>query len=221
MRMKWMLTVFVLFGMAALTAAAAEPQAGSTTKEQAGILSGGQIDIGASGFATFTSSSTGLGVVQTPTDSYGGMLEVRHIVSPLVGYEFAFSFNPNDQNYAPKTGACGLVCQNAPTYITANQANFGINYVASYKTGNLRPFIIGGLGFMVTIPGAAKYGNNTSVRPAFNYGGGLDYNLGAHLGIRAQYRGSFYHAPNISSIYPSTGDMTQISMPMGGVFYRF
>jgi opacity protein-like surface antigen len=226
MRMKWILTTVILTGMAALTCAAAQGQAGPAAKEKAGAppsrqTDSRQTDIGASVYETFTSAVTGMGTVQTPTNALGGLVEVRHISNPLFGYEMAFSFNPADQAYAPKAGACALVCQNPPTKISGNAVEFSADYVASYKTGNVRPFVLGGLGVFITIPGATPLGNNTSIRGAYIYGGGLDWAFSDHLGLRVQYRGNLYKAPNISSIYPATGQWTQSGEPMGGIFYRF
>lgn len=217
--MKWMLTTCILAGMAALTGAAAQGQAGPA--KPAAVQSDSQTDIGLSGYATFTSSSTGMGLKQTPTNSYGGMLEVRHIAKPLLGYEMTFSFNPNDQKYAPVTGSCALTCQNPVTSITNNAMEFTVDYVASKRIGNLRPFAVGGLGFYVSIPGDTPLGNNTSVRGVYVAGGGVDFDLSSHFGVRAQIRDNFYKAPNISSIYPATGVFTSSLEPMGGVYYRF
>lgn len=233
MRMKWMLTTFILIGTAALTGAQANGQAGG----QAGTAAGGQTgaapgerapaasriqtDAGLSGYEALTSASSGNGTQQTPSNSPGGMIEIRQIVNPLVGYEMAVSFNPAKQAYAPRTGNCALACQNPATTINGNAITVGLDYVVSKKIGNLRPFLLGGLGFFITIPGATPFGNNTAIRPAYIYGGGLDYNIGSHLGVRVQYRGTYYNAPNISSIYPSTGVLTQSAEPMGGIYYRF
>ena len=169
MQKKWMLTTFILFGMAALTSAAAHGQAGAPANEQSGNAAGERVaaasrkqtDIGISGYKTFTSATSGNGTQQTPSDSAGGMLELRHIVNPLLGYEITYSFNPANQAFAPKAGACALVCQNPPTKITAKASEIAIDYVASYKVGNLRPFVVGGLGFFVTFPGPTPFGNNT------------------------------------------------------------
>ena len=228
MRKKWMLTTFILIGMAALTGAAygqadapAGGQTGAAAIARTAAGSRSQTDIGASFYEALTNSTSGNGTQQTPTNAPGGMVELRHIASNLVGYEMTFSFNPADQAYAPKTGACGLVCQNPATKITGNAAQVSIDYVVSYKTGNLRPFVVGGLGVFIAIPGATPFGNNTSIRGAYNYGGGVDYSFSPHLGIRAQVRGNLYKAPNTSSIYPATGVFTQSLEPMGGVFYRF
>jgi len=229
MRKKWMLATFILIGMAALTGAAAYGQADAPAGGQAATAakartaagSRSQTDVGGSFYETFTSATSGLGTQQTPTNAPGGMLELRHIANDLVGYEMTFSFNPADQAYAPKAGACGLVCANPPTKIAGNAAEVALDYVVSHKVGNLRPFVVGGLGVFIAIPGPTPLGNNTSIRGAYIYGGGVDYSFSPHLGIRAQFRANLYKAPNTSSIYPATGVFTQSMEPMGGVFYRF
>ena len=75
-----------------------------------GVAARAQTDVALSGYATFTSSTSGFGTEQTPHNSAGGMIELRHIVSPLVGFEGTLAFNPANQTYAPKAGACGYVC---------------------------------------------------------------------------------------------------------------
>jgi hypothetical protein len=229
MRMKWMLNAFILIGMAALTGAAAIGQAGAPADEQTATTRKArpsaetrwQTDVGVSGFPTFTSVTSGNGTQQTPANAYGGMLEVRQIFSPLVGVELAYSFNRSNQTYAPKTGACGLECAYTTTPITASSSQISANYVLSHKVGNLRPFLVGGIGFYITVPGPTPYGNVTSIRAVYDGGGGLDWDFTQHLGIRIQYRGNFYKAPKISAIYNPTGVMTQTGEPMGGVYYRF
>jgi opacity protein-like surface antigen len=222
-----MLTAFILIGIAALTGAAQDqadaPARGKTGTAPARAAAGPlpQFDIGASGYYALTSSSSGAGLTQTPTNAVGGTFELRYIASPLVGLEMTFAFNPADQAYAPKTGACGLTCQNPATKISGDAIVASLDYIVSKKIGNLRPFAVGGLGVYVAIPGATPYGNNTSLRGAYTFGGGVDYDLGSHLGIRGQFRDILYKAPNTSAIYPATGGFTQSLEPMGGIFYRF
>jgi hypothetical protein len=231
MRMKWMLTTFILMGMAALTGTAAYGQADAPAGGQpskaaparAQVESVAQTDVGLSGYFAMTNATSGNGTKQTPTNAPGGMLELRHIQNSFVGYEMAFSYNPADQSYAPNGASCGLVCgnPNPPTKITGNAAEVSIDYVVSKKMGNLRPFAVGGLGFFIAVPGATPFGNNTSVRPTYVFGGGVDYGFGSHLGVRVQVRDNMYKAPNTSSIYPATGVFTYSLEPMGGVYYRF
>ncbi len=155
MRMKWMLTTFILLGMAALTGTVAYGQAGAPEGGQpdqaaparAAARSDKQTDIGLSGYFAMTKATSGNGTQQTPTNAPGGMLELRHIHSTFIGYEMAFSYNPADQAYAPKAGACGFACANPPTKITGSAAEIALAYVVSKQMGNLRPFALGGLGF--------------------------------------------------------------------------
>jgi hypothetical protein len=229
MRKKWMLITFILIAMAALTGAAAYGQGdapaggqtGSAAKERTAAGSRSQTDIGGSFYYALTSATSGNGTQETPTNAPGGMVELRHIANPFVGYEMTIGFNPADQAYAPKAGACGLTCTYAPTKITGNALEVALDYVVSRKVGNMRAFAVGGLGFYIAIPGATPFGNNTSIRPAYVYGGGVDYSFSPHLGIRAQFRGNMYKAPQTSAIYFATGAFTQSLEPMGGIFYRF
>jgi len=221
---KLTLTTYILIGMAAFIGLAAFAQNNDAPQPQANSASTspyGRFDVGGSFYQTFVSSSDGMGLRQTPSGGLGGLFEGRYLVSRLIGVEMAVGFHGNDQAFAPIPGACKLTCQNPPVAITASQVESMINYVPSYQFEKLRVFGVGGIGVLITIPGATPLGNNTSIRGAYDYGGGADYDINNHWGIRGQYRGIYYKAPNISAIYPATGQYTHIAMPMGGVFYRF
>jgi hypothetical protein len=229
MRTKWMLTTFILIGMAALTGAAAYGQddgpasgkTGAAANARTARDSQSQWDIGGSFYEALTKSSTGTGIQQTPSNGMGGLAEVRHIVKPLVGYELAVAFNLADQAYAPKAGACALACQTPAVSLTGNATEVSLDYVVSHKVGHLRPFVVGGLGVFIAVPGSTPLGNNTSIRGAYIVGGGVDLAISSRIGVRAQVRDTFYKAPNTSSIYPATGAFTESLEPMGGVYYRF
>lgn len=219
---KWMLTTIVLTAIAAFAgvAACAQDDAAAQPK-RAGAPSYHQIDFGGSFYKTFVSSTSGMGLKQTPSDGMGFLIEGRHIISPLLGYEMAVSYNTGGQAYAPITGACGLTCQNPSVSITGRQVSVSLDYVPSYKIGNLRPFLVGGLGVLISVPDTTPLGNNTSIRGAYVYGGGVDYEITSRIGVRGQFRGYMYKAPNVSSIYPADGQYTQILAPSGGIYYRF
>jgi hypothetical protein len=204
MRKKWMLTA-VLTGFAALNGAAAR----------------GQFNLGASFYRTFTQSSSGNGTQQTPTDSYGGMLEGRQIRSPFVGYELGFALAPDNQTFAPKTGACGFVCENKPTDLTVKDLEFAGDWIVSAKISVLRPFILGGLGVVVSVPSNGALDTNTVPRVAYVGGGGADIALQRRYGLRLQYRDSFYKAPNLLPVYLPTGKYIQLAEPMFGFYINF
>ena len=214
---NWKQGLFAVVAMAALCGAAAQAQT----------------DVALSGFSTITSDSTGSGTKQMPHDSEGAMVELRHIVNPLVGFEGAVSFSPDNQSYQPNGTSCGFVCGQPPLEVSGKLTEFTMDWVVSMKSRNLRPFALGGAGFAFTVPGRAPtvtssqfgtvpgYSVNTVVKPAFVYGGGLDWGFLPHWGIRVQIRGNMTRAPQLLDLYPATAAYTQIYEPMGGVYYRF
>jgi len=221
---KLTLTTFILIGMAALTGVAAFAQDSAAPQPQPKRSAGPsyhQFDVGGSFYKALVSSTSGMGMKQTPSGGMGGLIEGRHLVSPWVGYELAIMFGTGGEAYAPIPGACGLTCNNPPVKIGGRQVEVALNYVPSIKVGNFRPFLVGGLGVFISVPDSTPLGNNTAMRGAYVYGGGVEYDFGAHLGFRGQYRGTVYKAPNVSSIYPANGKYTQTMMPMGGIYYRF
>lgn len=205
MRMKWMLTALIAAGLAAPMGAAAQ----------------GQIDIGVSGYENIAQSSSGNGTSQKPSNAPGGAVEVRYLLKPLVGAELSYSFNKLDTTFAPNGTSCAYVCNEPTTSLSIKDSNLALDYVASGKFGNLRPFVLGGVGFNITAAAASTYGVREVIRAAYNVGGGADFALGSHLGIRAQVRDYFIKAQNNSSLYPATGVTTNNIVPMGGVYYRF
>jgi outer membrane cobalamin receptor len=52
------------------------------------------------------------------------------------------------------------------------------------------------------------------------YGAGLDWGLIPHIGLRFQYRGNLYKAPDLSTLYTSSGAFTHTAEPMIGVYFR-
>jgi hypothetical protein len=211
----WMQGAFVVVVTAALCGATAQAQT----------------DVALSGYRTITSSSSGSGTKQTPTDSEGGLFELRHIRNPIVGYEFEVSFNPANESYINPnatlanncfpTGPVGTPPSCQPLKVSGKATQFGVDWVFSKKIENLRPFALGGIGMMITVPGSSPYSVNTVVRPDFIYGGGVDWTFLPHFGFSVQVRGNMTKAPNLSDIYTSTTKYTQIYEPMAGIYYRF
>jgi hypothetical protein len=195
-----------------------------------GATAQAQTDVALSGYRTIASSTTGSGTKQTPTDSEGGLFEWRHIANPLVGYEFEVTFNPANQSYIEPsstpptcfpTGSTGTPASCQPLEVSGKATQFGGTWIFSKKIGNVRPFALGGAGFIVTVPGSSPYSVTTVMRPDFIYGGGVDWSFLAHFGLRLQVRGNMSKAPNLSDLFNSTTKYTQVYEPMGGVFYRF
>lgn len=203
------------------------------SQAQPAPYAGRETDIGFNFYEALNSSTTGMGVTQTPTNSPGGMFEVRHIQSPFIGYEITYSYNPADETIAPTAApGCGISCSTPPQRLPSKGSTVGLDWIVSKKFGALRPFAAGGMGFFIDEPAySVDVGQvatrtdtnpvNDVIRPAWLYGGGVDFAISQHLGVRAQFRGMLYKAPNLSTMFPAQGVYTTTYMPMGGVFYTF
>jgi opacity protein-like surface antigen len=207
----WKRTAFLLVGLAV----------------QASVIARAQTDVAASLYGAFTGTTTGNNVAQSPSNAAGGLLEVRHISNPIVGYEGTYSFNRANQSYTAINILCPAgsgPCIPTPTPVSANAHEVTGDWVASLKIANLRPFALAGAGILFNVPVTGQIGNNstnTSTKPVFVYGAGLDWGLLPHIGLRLQYRGNLYKAPDdLTILYTTTGAFTHTAEPMIGVYLR-
>jgi len=207
----------ILASLCVLSAAAASAQV-----KEVGSLS--KTDVSASIYGAFNGATDANGIDQSPSNSAGGIIEVRHISNPLVGFEGTYSFNHADQTYTalvcPVTGTTpGQGCGVANT-IKANAHELTADYVPSVKIANLRPFGLLGVGLLLNEPSSGQTDSTSSTKSVFVYGAGLDWGLLPHIGLRFQYRGNLYKAPDITTLYGSTGAFTHTAEPMLGVYFR-
>jgi opacity protein-like surface antigen len=195
-----------------------------------GVLSGAaahaQTDVALSLYGAFSGSTTGNGTVQSPSNSAGGLLELRHISNPLVGYDVTYSYNRDNQTYSPAAIACPAgstpPCNPlTPAAVSANAHELTGDWVVSVHAANLRPFALAGVGLLLNEPAGGQSNTTSATKPVFVYGAGLDWGLVPHLGLRFQYRGNLYHAPDLSSVFTSTDKFTQTAEPMIGAYLRF
>ncbi len=182
-----------------------------------------QTDVALSLYGAFTGTTQGNGVTQSPANQAGGMVELRHIVNPLVGYEATYSYNRANQSYSlgPVPGACPSSGCPSPVSVPANAHEVTADWLVSFGVANLKPFLLGGGGLLLNVPASSGGSISTSTQGVFVYGGGLDWGLLPHLGLRVQYRGNLYKAPDLTKLYTSTNRFTQTAEPMIGAYFRF
>lgn len=186
------------------------------------ITAHGQTDLAVSAYEAFNTSTTGNGTVQKASNGPGGIIEFRQIFRPLIGYEVSYSLNPANQSVSTEKNACGLRCENPPESLSVKASEVNVNWIFSKSLGNLRPFALAGLGFYIASPAnnPSYFDANTIVRPAYVYGGGIDWAFNDRVGIRIQARGTTYKAPNVEELYSPTGRFAMTFQPMAGVFFR-
>jgi len=183
-------------------------------------------DVALSLYGAFSGKTNGNGIAQSPSNAAGGMIELRHISNPLIGYEATYSFNRANQTYTATSYACPVgtlppCTAPAPASVSANAHEISGDWVASVHVANLRPFALAGVGLLFDVPAGSQASTQTETKPVFVYGAGLDWGLIPHLGLRLQYRGNLYKAPDLTKLYTSTGAFTNTSEPMIGAYLRF
>jgi len=159
---------------------------------------------------------------QTSANAAGGLFEFRHISNPLVGYEVTYSFNRANQVYT-YTGTTPAGSGPGPflAAVSANAHEITGDWLLSAHAGKLRPFALVGVGLLLTQPVSGQSQTTSSNEPVYVYGAGLDWRLVPHLGLRFQYRGNVYKAPNITTAYGSNGGFTHTAEPMIGAYFKF
>jgi opacity protein-like surface antigen len=202
-----------------------------------------QTDLAASIYGAFNGTTNGNGVQQSPSNSAGVLLELRHIRNPLVGFEATYAYNRANQTYTSTAGA-NHVCQNCtvPTLATIknNVHEVTADWVVSLPLGSFKPFALAGGGLLINDPSGGSVtvqqcgstpgsctgstgsaSSNSSKQGVFVYGAGLDWTVLPHLGLRFQYRGNLYKAADLTSAFSSTNAFTHTAEPMVGAFLRF
>lgn len=189
-----------------------------------GAIAGAQTDVGASLYGSFSGTTNGNGTVQSPSNSAGGLLEVRHLANPIVGFEATYSFNRANQAYSSRSVACPAgvlpVCYpRTPDDVKADAHEVTADWVPSLKIGSFRPFGVLGIGALFDVPASSQSNASTTTKAVYVYGAGLDWGVLPHLGLRFQYRGNLYKSPDLSKLYTSTDAFTHTAEPMIGVYF--
>lgn len=181
-----------------------------------------QTDVGLSLYGAFSGAQSGNGVQESPSNSAGGLIELRHISNPLIGWEATYSYNRANQVYSlyPPAPCPSSGCTITPATVSANAHEITGDWVPSLHIANLRPFGVLGVGLLLNEPAGSQSKTTNSTRAVYVYGAGLDWGLLPHIGLRLQYRGNLYKAPHVTTLYTSTGAFMHTAEPMIGVYFR-
>ena len=182
------------------------------------VGAGAQTSVALSVYGAFNGTTTGNGVQQSPSNAAGGLIELRHISNPILGWEATYSYNRANQSYrtlpCPAGGCTATAVSNNAHEVTAD-------WVPSVHIGNLRPFGVLGVGLLLNEPATSMSATTSSNQAVYVYGGGLDWGLLPHLGLRLQYRGNLYKSPDVTKLYTSTNAFTHTAEPMIGAYFSF
>ncbi len=202
-----------------------------------------QTSVALSAYGAFSGSTSGNGTAQSPANQAGGLMELRHIANPIFGFEATYSFNRANQTYTSHPGGCpAFGCTISTESVSSNAHEITGDWVPSVHIANLRPFGVLGAGLLLDVPAESQATvtstgpcftpgcsatttstspTSTSTKAVFVYGAGLDWRLVPHIGLRLQYRGNLYRAPDVSKLFSSTNTFTHSAEPMIGAYFNF
>jgi opacity protein-like surface antigen len=179
-----------------------------------------QTSVAFSLYGAFTGTTTGNGVQQSPSNAAGGLFELRRISNPILGWEATYAYNRANEVYRPTTCVVGVSPCTAAA-VANNAHEITADWVPSIHISNLRPFAVLGVGVLLNQPVSGQSNTATSTQGVYVYGAGLDWGLLPHLGLRFQYRGNLYKAPNVSRLFTSTNAFTHTAEPVIGAYFSF
>jgi opacity protein-like surface antigen len=173
-------------------------------------------EISVQGTGFFTKDSNNNGVQNHNTESGGVLVGYRYNINRWLSAEANYGWTRNSQQYFGSFG---------PAAVRANVHQVtGAGIVSLPTIARLRPYVMAGGGALVFDPtdAASNFLDATQqTRGAFLYGGGVDYNLTRHLGLRAEYRGFVYKQPNFNLRGLDSDAWTHTAQPSAGVVLKF
>lgn len=176
-------------------------------------------EISVQGTGFFTKDTTGQGTTQRATNTGGFLVGYRYDLKRWLAAEAVYGYDRNSQHYF---GTSGL----SRVQANVHQATGG--FVVRVPTSHrfrFSPYVLAEGGALVFGP----TGNNFGIVPGaqrqatgvFTYGGGADFPLFKHVGLRAEYRGLIYNAPDFGLASLNTNTITHTAQPSAGLVYRF
>jgi len=175
-----------------------------------------------------TVQGTGLITKDTNSDSSQLRQETTKSSGFLVGYSYQFN------NWAGAEGNYGYSRNTLNTFGSFGQSSIRSDFheitgafVAHIPVHirSVRPYGLAGGGTLVFNPTdealSANSGIDRQTKGAFVYGGGANFDIANNFGIRAEYRGLLYKAPDFKTDSLNLDKVTHLAQPSVGFYFRF
>jgi opacity protein-like surface antigen len=168
------------------------------------------------GTGIFTKNTTSGPNSYDSANSGGGLVGYSYQFNRWASAEGNYGFTRNNQNYSGSNGQASIRSD-----IHELSGSF-VARIPAHLAG-FRPFALAGAGALIfdptdqnTFQGAAR-----QAKAAFIYGGGADINIVHNFGVRAEYRGFVFKAPDFTLSGLNLDKVTHIAQPSVGFFVHF
>ncbi len=175
-------------------------------------------EIAVQGTGFFTKDSQQFGTLEHTTNTGGVLLNYRFHINGWLAAEASYGYDRNTQE---SFGAGG----NTAIQANVQQATGALVVDIPVSFHRMRPYVLAGAGALVFDPtgnaGGFVSGAQWQARPAFVYGGGVDYRLVRHVALRVEYRGFVYDRPDFGIAGLSSSILTHSAEPSAGLVFHF
>lgn len=170
-----------------------------------------------------TNNSTAIDIPYDATKSGGFLIGYRYHLNSWFALQGDYGYTRDTQKFFdPFFGE---------TDIQANIHQLtGEAVITAPASSRVRPYGLAGIGGLFFRPtdspsnnfiGIGNGSGNNQTKPAFVYGGGVDFDLSKYLALRAEYRGLVYKIPDFQIPGLASDNFTHLAQPSVGLVWRF
>src|SRR5215475_955881 len=167
------------------------------------------------GTGLFTKDSNAGSATQRATDSGGLLVGYSYQFNKWAGLEGNYGYSRNTQNYFGSFGQSGVRTD-------FHEVLGSFVFHIPVRVANVRPYALAGGGALIFDPvDNFSNGIDRQARGTFVYGGGANFDVTRNFGIRAEYRGLVYKAPDFKVDALNLDKVTHLAQPSVGFYFRF
>jgi outer membrane immunogenic protein len=175
------------------------------------------------GTANLPKNSTNIDIPHDATKSGGFLIGYRYHLNPWFAVQGDYGYTRDTQKYFdPFFGE---------TDIQANVHQLtGEAVITAPSSSRMRPYGLAGIGAVFFRPtnsllnsfvGVGNNTGNNQTKPAFVYGGGVDFDITRYMAFRAEYRGLVFKIPDFQLPGLASDNFTHLAQPSVGLVWRF
>jgi len=175
------------------------------------------------GTANVPKNSTNIDIPHDATKSGGFLVGYRYHLNSWFAVQGDYGYTRDTQKYFdPFFGE---------TDIQANIHQLtGEAVISAPSSSRVRPYGLAGVGAVFFRPtnsldnnfiGIGQGSGNNQTKPAFVYGGGVDFDMTRYMALRAEYRGLVFKIPDFQLPGLASDNFTHLAQPSVGLVWRF
>ncbi|PYS15633.1 MAG: hypothetical protein DMG17_14255 [Acidobacteria bacterium] len=172
------------------------------------------------GLGSFCNYGNGTGGADSAThgatQSGGLLVGCSYRFNQWAGVEGNYGYTRNTQNYFGSFGQSGI---RADMHEVTGSFVFHI----PVRVAHVRPYALAGGGALIFDPvdNFLTNGIDRQTKGTFVYGGGFNFDVARNFGVRAEYRGLVFKAPDFTLNALNLDKVTHLAQPSVGFYFRY